>query len=61
MKGEYDRFSEAENEFVSNMFYTNRMRPELPLLAFYILWILRQRLNSVSEGEGVEARHWPVS
>jgi energy-coupling factor transporter ATP-binding protein EcfA2 len=61
LKGEYDRFSEAENEFVSNMFYTNRMRPESPLLGFYILWILRQRLNSVSEGEGVEARHWPVS
>lgn len=32
-----------------------------PLLAFYILWILRQRLNSIREGEGVEARHWPVS
>jgi hypothetical protein len=61
LKGEYDRFSEAENEFVSNMFYTNRMRPESPLLAFYILWILRQRLNSVRDGEGVEARHWPVS
>jgi hypothetical protein len=59
-KGEYDRFSETENEFVSNMFYTNRMRPESPLLAFYILWILRQRLNSVNEGEGIEARHWPV-
>jgi hypothetical protein len=61
LKGEYDRFSEAENEFVSNMFYTNRMRPESPLLAFYILWILRQRLHSVREEEGIEARHWPVS
>jgi hypothetical protein len=57
LKGEYDRFSEAENEFVSNLFYTNRMRPESPLLAFYILWILRQRLNSVREEEGIEARH----
>ncbi|MGA8356762.1 MAG: ATP-binding protein, partial [Xanthobacteraceae bacterium] len=60
LKGEYDRFSEAENEFVSNIFYTNRMRPESPLLAFYLLWVLRQRLNSVHD-EGVESRHWQVS
>jgi hypothetical protein len=52
LKGEYDRFSESENEFVSNLFYTNRMRPEPPLLAFYMLWLLRQRLNSVRD-EGI--------
>jgi hypothetical protein len=57
VKGEYDRFSETENEFVSNMFYTNAQRPESPLLAFYILWVLRQRLNSVRD-HTVETRHW---
>jgi energy-coupling factor transporter ATP-binding protein EcfA2 len=60
LRGEYDRFSETENEFVSNLFYTNRMRPEPPLLSYYILWILRQRLNSIRD-EGVESRHWLVS
>lgn len=28
IKGEYDRFSEGENEFVSNIFQTNAQRPE---------------------------------
>jgi hypothetical protein len=60
LRGEYDRFSETENEFVSNLFYTNRMRPEPPLLSYYILWILRQRLNSARD-DGVESRHWLVS
>ena len=60
IKGEYDRFDEGENEFVSNIFQTNAQRPESPLLAFYILWLLRQRLNSVHD-DNVEARHWPVS
>jgi hypothetical protein len=57
VKGEYDRFSETENEFVSNVFYTNPQRPESPLLAFYILWVLRQRLNGVRD-DTVETRHW---
>jgi hypothetical protein len=60
IKGEYDRFSETENEFISNPFYTNPQKPESPLLAFYILWLLRQRLNSVRD-ESVESKHWPVS
>lgn len=60
LRGEYDRFSEAENEFVSNLFQTNRQRPESPLLAFYILWMMRQRLNNAHE-EGVESRHWQAS
>jgi hypothetical protein len=60
LRGEYDRFSETENEFVSNMFYTNRQRPESPLLAFYLLWILRQRLNS-GHDDSVESKHWQVS
>jgi len=61
LKGEYDRFSEADNAFVSNLFYTNPIRPESPLLAYYLLWILRQRLNSVRDDEGVESKHWHAS
>jgi hypothetical protein len=62
IKGEYDRFSEAENEYISNLFQTNPNRPESPLLAFYILWLLRQKLNSVRrDQENVEERHWLVS
>jgi Molybdopterin-binding domain of aldehyde dehydrogenase len=45
---------------VSNLFYTNPMRPESPLLAFCLLWMLRQRLNSVRD-EGVESKHWHAS
>jgi hypothetical protein len=59
VKGEYDRFSETENEFISNLFYTNPQRPEPPLLAFYILWLLRQRLNAVRD-DSVETKHWLV-
>jgi hypothetical protein len=44
-------------EFVSNVFYTNAQRPESPLLAFYILWVLRQRLNGVRD-DTAETRHW---
>lgn len=59
IKGEYDRFSETENEFISNLFFTNPQRPEPPLLAFYILWLLRQRLNAVRDNS-VESKHWLV-
>jgi hypothetical protein len=58
VKGEYDRFSESENEFVSNLFYTNPQRPESPLLAYYVLWLLRQRLISVRDDNNIERRHW---
>jgi hypothetical protein len=62
IKGEYDRFSEAENEFISNLFQTNPTRPEPPLLGYYILWTLRQKLNSVRRDQGnVEERHWLAS
>jgi hypothetical protein len=57
VRGEYDRFSEGENEFISNIFQTNAQRPESPLLAYYLLWLLRQRLNSVRD-DNVENRHW---
>jgi hypothetical protein len=59
IKGEYDRFSEGENEFISNLFQTNAQRPGPPLLGYYILWLLRQKLNSVQiEDDNVESRHW---
>ena len=57
IKGEYDRFSEGENEFISNLFQTNAKRPESPLLAYYLLWLLRQKLNTV-RNDSVEDRHW---
>lgn len=60
IKGEYDRFSEVENEFVSNLFQTNPQKPESPLLAFYVLWVLRQRWNS-NRTDSIEAAHWQVS
>jgi hypothetical protein len=60
IKGEYDRFSEGENEFISNVFQTNANRPESPLLAYYLLWLLRQKLNSVRD-DSVESRHWGVA
>lgn len=62
IRGEYDRFSETENEFISNLFKTNPRRPEPPLLAYYILWMLRQKLNVVGQDDGdVESRHWLAS
>jgi len=60
VKGEYDRFSEAENEYVCNLFLTDPRKPASPLLALYILWVLRQRSVTVRVDQ-VEARHWLVS
>jgi hypothetical protein len=57
IRGEYDRFSESENEFISNLFQTNAKRPESPLLAYYVLWLLRQKLHSAHD-DSVEDRHW---
>ena len=59
IKGEYDRFSEGENEFISNLFQTNPQRPGPPLLSYCILWLLRQKLYSVrADEDDVEHRHW---
>jgi len=59
IRGEYDRFSEVENEFLSNLFQTNPLRPGPPLLPYYILWLLRQKINSVrADDDNVEGRHW---
>ncbi|MEB2605803.1 ATP-binding protein [Burkholderia cenocepacia] len=60
IKGEYDRFSEMENEYVCNLFYTDPRKPTSPLLALYVLWILRQRSANVRLNQA-EARHWLIS
>lgn len=60
IKGEYDRFSEAENVYVCNLFHIDPRKPTSPLLALYILWILRQR-SANARLDQVEERHWLVS
>jgi hypothetical protein len=60
VKGEYDRFSESENEYVCNLFLTDPRKPSSPLLPLYILWVLRQRHATVRIDQ-IEARHWLVS
>ena len=61
IKGEYDRFSENDNEYISNLFQTNPERPEAPLLSYYILWLLRQKRNSVRKSDdNIENQHWSV-
>lgn len=57
IKGEYDRLSEAENDFVTNVFVTEQTKPGSPLLPYYCLWVLRQKLNASKAGES-EDRHW---
>jgi hypothetical protein len=62
IKGEYDRFTEGENEFISNVFQTNALRPGPPLLGYYLLWLLRQKLNNTRiDDDNVEHRHWLAS
>ncbi len=63
VRGEYDRFDENENEFISNFFYCDPQRPASPMLALYLLWLLRQKLYSArgSQDENVEAAHWSTS
>ena len=63
VRGEYDRFDEHENEFISNLFHTDPQRPASPLLGYYQLWLLRQKLYSArgNHDENVEASHWSVS
>lgn len=62
IRGEYDRFSEGENEYMSNVFQTNPQRPGSPLLGYYLLWLLRQKLSSVRrDDDNVENRHWLAS
>ena len=63
VKGEYDRFNEGENEYISNLFQTNPQRPGPPLLAYYILWLLRQKLNAArnDKDDNVENSHWSAA
>jgi hypothetical protein len=63
IKGEYDRFSETENEFISNLFHTNALRPGSPLLAFYILWLLRKKLQNAGQldDDDIDKRHWNIT
>ncbi|WP_316202313.1 MULTISPECIES: AAA family ATPase [unclassified Bradyrhizobium] len=63
IRGEYDRFSERENEYISNLFQTNPQKPGPPLLSYYILWILRRQMHNArnNQDENVEAAHWSVS
>ena len=63
IRGEYDRFNERENEFISNLFQTDPRNPGPPLLGFYILWVLRQKLHSArnNQDENIESAHWAVS
>jgi hypothetical protein len=60
IQGEYDRHVEAENEFVTNVFYTDPKKPGSPLLAYYVLWVLRQQMSGV-QTENVEEKHLLVS
>ena len=61
IKGEYDRFSESDNEYISNLFQTNPERPESPLLSYYILWLLRQKRHSLRKGDDdIEKQQWLV-
>jgi hypothetical protein len=60
IKGEYDRFSEEENSFMLNIFWTNPERPASPLLAFYILWALRHR-GARADDTSAEAKHWGIA
>lgn len=57
IKGEYDRYSYRENEFVYNLFWTDRAWPASPALAFHILWVLKARLAQ-ARVDSVDTRHW---
>lgn len=57
IKGEYDRYSEEENSFLLNLFWTNPERPATPFLAMYILWLLRTRAKRADD-PSAEGRHW---
>ena len=63
LRGEYDRFNERENEFISNLFQTNPQMPGPPLLGYYILWILRRQLHNArnNQDENIESSHWAIS
>jgi hypothetical protein len=57
IKGEYDRYVENENTFITNLFWTDSISPSSPLLAYYLLSTLKLRL-SLARSESVDSRHW---
>lgn len=57
IKGCYDRYADGENEYIYNLFWTDRVSPASPLLAYYILWTLKRRL-STARADSVDSRHW---
>lgn len=59
IRGEYDRFSENENSYILNMFWTDPDNPASPLLAYYILSVLRHRATTAAKD--TESQHWSVS
>lgn len=59
IKGAYDRFSDDENEFVTNLFWTDRQQPSSPLLQIHILTLLKAKAVGVTDA--ASDRHWLVS
>jgi hypothetical protein len=61
IRGEYDRFNEQDNEYITNLFSTDPLRPGPTLLKYYILWLLRKKIHSVRPSDdNVEDWHWRV-
>lgn len=60
IKGEYDRYSEEENSFLVNLFWTNPERPTTPFLALYVLFLLKQLVKRADD-PSAEGRHWRVA
>lgn len=60
IKGQYDRYNDAENEYIYNLFWTNPASPTSPLASVFILWILKQRFSASKDGS-VDSRYWLVS
>lgn len=57
--GQYDRYVEDDNEYVLNMFWTNPKNPSSPLLAYYILFVLKR--NFTNPSLNLDDRYWPVA
>lgn len=60
IKGEYDRYSYKENEFVYNIFWTDQSWPASPVLGLHILWMLKARLAK-ARSESIDTRHWTAN
>lgn len=60
IKGEYDRFSDDENGYVTNLFLTDAQQPASPLLLVYLLSALKSKSDAAA-GTDADERHWVVS